>query len=49
MDRQTAIARMKAHEADFRAMGAASLSLFGSMAPNEVPLLRAAAESALED
>ena len=32
MDKQTAIARLKAHEAELRAMGVVSLSLFGSTA-----------------
>lgn len=32
MDRATAIARLKAHEAELRAMGVSGLSLFGSVA-----------------
>ncbi|MDX3900537.1 MAG: nucleotidyltransferase domain-containing protein [Sphingobium sp.] len=32
MDRNTAIARLKAHEAELRGMGVVSLSLFGSTA-----------------
>lgn len=32
MDRQTAVATLKAHEAELRGMGVASLSLFGSVA-----------------
>lgn len=35
MDRNTAIARLKAHEAELRAMGVVSLSLFGSTARGE--------------
>ena len=35
MDKQTAIARLKAHEAELRAMGVVSLSLFGSTARGE--------------
>ena len=35
MDRNTAIARLKAHEAELRAMGVSGLSLFGSVARGE--------------
>lgn len=35
MDRNTAIARLKSHEAELRAMGVVSLSLFGSTARGE--------------
>lgn len=35
MDSATAIARLKAHEAELRAMGVAGLSLFGSVARGE--------------
>ncbi|WBQ15643.1 nucleotidyltransferase family protein [Sphingobium yanoikuyae] len=35
MDRNTAIDRLKAHEAQLRAMGVVSLSLFGSTARGE--------------
>jgi len=35
MDRKDAISRLKAHEAEFRAMGVAGLSLFGSVARDE--------------
>ena len=35
MDRIVVIARLKAHEAEFRAMGVAGLSLFGSVARGE--------------
>ena len=35
MDRQTAIDRLIAHEAELRAMGVTSLSLFGSVARGE--------------
>jgi uncharacterized protein len=35
VDRQTAIATLKAHEAELRDMGVASLSLFGSVARGE--------------
>ena len=35
MDRDTALSRLKAHEAELRAMGVAGLSLFGSVARGE--------------
>ncbi len=35
MDRKDTISRLKAHEAEFRAMGVAGLSLFGSVARDE--------------
>lgn len=35
MDRSTALRRLKAHEAELRAMGVVALSLFGSVARNE--------------
>ncbi|MBA3897135.1 MAG: nucleotidyltransferase domain-containing protein [Sphingomonadaceae bacterium] len=35
MDKATAIARLKAHEAELRAMGVLGLSLFGSVARGE--------------
>lgn len=35
MDRQTVIDRLTAHEAELRAMGVTSLSLFGSVARDE--------------
>ena len=35
MEREAAIARLKAHEAELRAMGVSGLSLFGSVARGE--------------
>lgn len=35
MDRSTALKRLKAHEAELRAMGVTALSLFGSVARDE--------------
>jgi len=35
MDRNTALARLKAHETELRAMGVSGLSLFGSVARGE--------------
>jgi predicted nucleotidyltransferase len=35
MDRSTALRRLKAHEAELRAMGVVTLSLFGSVARGE--------------
>ena len=35
MDRDTALSRLKAHEAELRAMGVIGLSLFGSVARGE--------------
>ena len=38
MDSATAISRLKAHEAELRGLGIASLSIFGSTARNEARL-----------
>lgn len=35
MDRQTAISKLRAHEADFRAMGIEHVAIFGSTARDE--------------